>query len=132
MGSNPSPRWSFAGFDSRNHQVPLETDRASRHQNREGERISGRDEQAKSATSGAVRGRATSTSGGETTPMNALRQLWHLIRDPNETPTIKKSREVEVESYIRQYESKRIIERVNGSPVGPLLNYIRGAGKPHD
>lgn len=61
--------------------------------------------------------------------MNPIKQLWHLIRDPNETPIIVESRKLEAESYVRQQESKRIIERKSNSPVGPLLNYIRGAGR---
>lgn len=62
--------------------------------------------------------------------MNALKQLWNLIRNDNETPAIKHSREVEVESYIRQQESRRIIR--DAKSPGPLLSYIWGEGKPRD
>jgi hypothetical protein len=61
--------------------------------------------------------------------VNRLQQLWRLIVNDNETPTIAASRKVEAESVKRQTISKEIIQASQTHKPGPLLGYIQGQGK---
>lgn len=64
--------------------------------------------------------------------MNIFLQLWRLIRDGDETPTLVNDRQVLAEAKERQEITRDLIQKHSAEPSGPLFKYIWGEGKRRD